>query len=134
MTKWALLGWVSPGGTGEPRYQAKVCGDHEFTPGGPIGGCWDQIYSPGALRGPPKSPKETFRALLEPPGAQKWPDTRSKCVVTMTIQLWQLAPNLAPRDPPRTFGAPKQKGLSGQKCLKRAKTKEFTLYGGKLLI
>ena len=46
----------------EARHQAKVSGDQESSPGGPIGGCWNQICSPGALQGPPKSPKGTFWA------------------------------------------------------------------------
>ena len=45
--KWALL--RPPGNLGEAGYQAKVCGDHESYPGGPIGGNWDQTWSPGAL-------------------------------------------------------------------------------------
>ena len=59
------------------RYQVKVCVDHEFNPGGPIGGSWDQIWPTGALLGPPKSPKgpfgaktSPFRAPLGPKGAR----------------------------------------------------------------
>ena len=36
----------------EARYQAKVCGDHESNPGGPIGGSWDQIWLSEAHHGP----------------------------------------------------------------------------------
>ena len=36
------------------------------------------------LQGPQKGHFGQKRALLGPPGAQKWPDTRSKCVVTMS--------------------------------------------------
>ena len=42
--------------------------------GGPISGCWNQIYPSGAYRGPPESgaPKRAFwgpkRALLGAPG------------------------------------------------------------------
>mgnify|MGYP001309205153 CR=1 FL=1 len=39
-----------------------MCGDHESNPGGLIGGSWDQICLPWALRGPP-GPK---RGLLGP--------------------------------------------------------------------
>ena len=49
--------YVSQGGTGEAQYQPKMCGNHETNPGDPIGGSWDQIWSSGALRGPPRSPK-----------------------------------------------------------------------------
>ena len=31
------------------QYQVKVSGDHEYNPGRPMGGSWDQIWSPGAL-------------------------------------------------------------------------------------
>ena len=47
---------------GEVRYQGTVCGDHLSNLGGPIGGSWDQIWPPGALRGPPGRPKGAFRA------------------------------------------------------------------------
>ena len=60
--KWALL--RPPGNLGEAGYQAKVCGDHESYPGGPIGGSWDQIWSPRAPSGPPKSPKGAFWAKM----------------------------------------------------------------------
>ena len=66
------------------RYQVKVCGEHESHPGGPIRGSWDQIWSPGALRGPQKGYFGPNRALLGPLWTQKGSDTRSKCVVTMS--------------------------------------------------
>ena len=42
----------APLGPKGARYQVKVCGDHESNPGGVIGGRWDQICPPRALRGP----------------------------------------------------------------------------------
>ena len=42
------------------RYQVKVCCEYESNPDWPIGGRWDQIWCPGALRGPPRSPKGPF--------------------------------------------------------------------------
>ena len=95
------------------RYQAKVCGDHELNPGKTIGGHQGPNLIP---RGPPrtsKSSKGAFgpkRALLEPRGVQKGPDTRSKFVVTMS-PAWAgqsgasrgpVGPNLIPQGPPRT--------------------------------
>ena len=74
------------------RYQVKVCGEHESHPGGPIRGSWDQIWSPGALRGPQKGYFGPNWALLGPLWTQKGSDTRSKCVVTMSpTQVDQLA-------------------------------------------
>ena len=48
------------------QYQVKVCGEHESNPGGPIRGSWDQIWSPGALRGPQKGQFGPKWALLGP--------------------------------------------------------------------
>ena len=48
------------------RYQVKVCGDHESNPGGLIGGSWDQICLPWALRGPPGPQKGPFGAQTNP--------------------------------------------------------------------
>ena len=64
------------------RYQVKVCGDHESNPGRPTGGSWDQICLPWALRGPTGPQKGPFGAKMSPFRAP-WPDTWSKCVVTM---------------------------------------------------
>ena len=66
------------------QYQVKVCGEHESNPGGPIRGSWDQIWSPGALRGPQKGHFGPKWALLGSLWTQKGSDTRSKCVVTMS--------------------------------------------------
>ena len=63
----------APLGPKGARYQVKVCVDHEFNPGGPIGGSWDQICPPWTLRGSPGPQKGTFgarggpeRALFRP--------------------------------------------------------------------
>ena len=69
--KQGLLGPL--GGPEEAQYQAKVCGDHDSNPVGPIGDRWDQIWSPGALRGPPGPPKGPLGAKTGPfegPGVQ----------------------------------------------------------------
>ena len=68
-TKGALLG--APGGPEEARYQVKVCGDHESKPDGPIGGSWDQIWPPGALRGPLGPPKGPFGPETSPFGGPR---------------------------------------------------------------
>ena len=72
-----------------------MCGNHEFTPGGAVGGSWDQIWSSWALLGPLGTQKGHFGpkvALLGPLGAQKRPNSRPKCVVTMIpTQSDQLA-------------------------------------------
>ena len=52
-------------------YQVKVCGEHESSPGGPIGGSWDQIWSPGAVRGPPGPPKGPFGPKTSPFGGPR---------------------------------------------------------------
>ena len=65
-----------------------MCGNHEFNPGGAVGGSWDQIWSSWALLGPLGTQKGHFGpkvALLGPLGAQKKADTRPKCVVTMSL-------------------------------------------------
>merc|ERR1739842_32485 len=38
----------TPRGPEGARYQVKVCGDHDSSPGGTIGGSRDQIWPPGA--------------------------------------------------------------------------------------
>ena len=44
-----------------------------------------------------------------PQKGQNGPDTRPNCVVIMSLtKRWQLGPNLAPRGPLRTSGAPKR--------------------------
>ena len=53
----------TPGGRAND--QAKVCGNNESNPGGPIGGSWDRIWSPGDLRGPQKG---NFWAKISPFG------------------------------------------------------------------
>ena len=68
------LGLTDISGPGEARYQVKVCGDHVSNPGGPIGGSWDQIWSLGALRGPPGPPKGAFRAKTVPFRAPRAPE------------------------------------------------------------
>ena len=79
---WAKTGLLwAPGGQEEAQYQAKVCGNHDSNPFGPICGNWDQIWPPelfsqlGLVLGQ-KGP-------LGPLGAKKSPSTRPKCVVTM---------------------------------------------------
>ena len=64
------------------QYQAKVCGDHESNPGGPIGCSWDQICPPWAHRGhqePPKrvllGPKRTLFACFLELGGSIWAKT-----------------------------------------------------------
>ena len=47
-------------------YQVKVCGEHDSNPEWPIGGRWDQIWPPRALRGPQRSPKGPFMAKTGP--------------------------------------------------------------------
>ena len=50
---WAKMGpFWDPGDPEGTQYQVKVSGDHESNPDWPIGGRWDQIWSPGALEGP----------------------------------------------------------------------------------
>ena len=72
------------------------------TKSGPLGPSDD-------LRGLQKGHFGPKRALLGPLGAQKRPNTRPKCVVIMSLtKWWQLGPNLAPRGPLRTSGAPKR--------------------------
>ena len=50
MEIWAKMGpFWAPGGDPEgTQYQVRVSGDHEYNPGRPMGGSWDQIWSPGA--------------------------------------------------------------------------------------
>ena len=61
----------TPRGPEGARYQVKVCGEHESSPGGPIGGSWDQIWSPGAVRGPPGPPKGPFGPKTSPFGGPR---------------------------------------------------------------
>ena len=56
----------APGGPEGTQYQVKVSGVHESNPGRPMGGSWDQIWSPGALRGLLKSSKGPFLAKTGP--------------------------------------------------------------------
>ena len=89
------------------QYQVKVCGEHESNPGGPIRGSWDQIWSPGALRGPQKGHFGPNRALLGPLWTQKGSDTRSKCVVTMSpTQASQCGAVGTKSGPPRSPKGP----------------------------
>ena len=66
------------------------------------------------LRGPQKGHFGQKRALLGPPGAQKGPDTRSKCVVSMSPtqagQSGAVETKFGPSGPPES---PKR-GISGQ--------------------
>ena len=55
-----------PGGPEEAPYQAKVCGNHNTSPVRPVGGSLDQIWSPGALRGPLGPPIGALRAKMGP--------------------------------------------------------------------
>ena len=69
---WAKTGpFRAPVGPEGVRYQVKVCGDHEFNPEELIGGSWDQIWPPGALRGPPGPPKGSFGAETSPFGGPR---------------------------------------------------------------
>ena len=56
------------------------------------------------------------RALLEPPGVQKGPDTRLKCVMTMsptqTSQLGRVGTKTGPLGPTEDLQGP-QEGLIG---------------------
>ena len=63
---WAKTGplWA-PGGQEEAQYQAKVCGNHDSNPVGPICGNWDQIW-------PQVWPPELF-SQLGPVLGQKGP-------------------------------------------------------------
>ena len=46
MEIWAKMGpFWAPGGPEGTQYQVKVSGDHEYNPGRPMGGSWDQIWS-----------------------------------------------------------------------------------------
>ena len=56
----------APLGPKGARDQVKVCCDHESNPGGLIGGSWDQICLPWALRGPPGPQKGPFGAQTNP--------------------------------------------------------------------
>ena len=67
--KRALLG--PPGAQKAPRYQVKVCGDHESNPDGPMGSSWDQIWPLGALQGPPGPPKGPFGPEMSPFGGPR---------------------------------------------------------------
>ena len=55
-----------PWGPEEARYQAKVCDNHNSNPVRPIGSSWDQIWSPGVLRGPLGPPKGALWAKKGP--------------------------------------------------------------------
>ena len=64
------------------------------------------------LGAPQKGFSGQNRALLRPPGAQKGPDIRSKCVLTMSLtqagQWGAVGTKSGPHGPPRTSGAPKR--------------------------
>ena len=106
----------TPGGPEGARYQVKVCGEHESNPGGPVRGSRDQIWSLGAPREPQKGHFGPKRALLGRPGAQKGPDTRSKCVVSMSSTQagqWEaVGTKSGPSGPSEDLRGP-QKGHSG---------------------
>ena len=75
-----------PGGPEEAPYQAKVCGNHNTSPVRPVGGNWDQMWSRGPSEDLWDLQKGHFgpkRALLGSLVAQKRPDTRPKCVLTI---------------------------------------------------
>ena len=63
----------APSGPERAGYQVKVCVDHESNSGGPMGGRWDQIWLPAALRGPPGPPKGSFGAKMSPFGGRRGP-------------------------------------------------------------
>ena len=75
------------------------------TKSGPLGPSED-------LGAPQKGFSGQNRALLRPPGAQKGPDIRSKCVLTMSLtqagQWGAVGTKSGPHGPPRTSGAPKR--------------------------
>ena len=74
-TFWAKTGpFGAHGGPEDGRDQAKVCGNHEFNPGGAAGGSKDKICSSGALLGPLGPPKGTFWAKTGPFGAPGGPE------------------------------------------------------------
>ena len=75
------------------------------TKSGPLGPSED-------LRAPQKGFSGQNRALLRPPGVQKGPVIRSKCVLTMSLtqagQWGAVGTKSGPHGPPRTSGAPKR--------------------------
>merc|ERR1739842_218102 len=64
----------------------------------------------GGPRGPRRAPRDQIWSQL-PPIGPPWLDTWSPH--TLTWYRGQLGPNLVPRGPPRTSGAPKR-GISGK--------------------
>ena len=108
---------MAPGDPEGALYHVKVGAKHESNPGGPIRG---QSGPNMVSRGPPRAhghfgPK---RALLGPPGAQKGPGTRSKCVVSMiptqTCQSEAVETKSGSPGPSVDLRGP-QKGHFGQK-------------------
>ena len=81
------------------------------TKSGPLGPSED-------LGAPQKGLSGQNRALLRPPGAQKGPDIRSKCVLTMSLtqagQWGVVGIKSGPSGPSEGLGGP-QKDISGQK-------------------
>ena len=119
-----------PGGPEEARFQAKVCGNHTSNPIRRIGGSWDQIWFPGALRGPLGPPKGSLRAKTGPFGVSGDPEEarfQAKVCGNHTSnpvkpiggswdQIWSLGALRGPLGPPK--GA------------LRAKTSPFGVPGG----
>ena len=96
----------------EARYQAKVCGNHESSPGTAARGSRDP---PRTSRTPKRGilgqnghigPK---RALLGPLGDKKRPITRPKCVITMTPtqsdQSVAIGTKSGPKSGPQSFSS-----------------------------
>ena len=107
----ALLG--PPGAQERPDTRSKCVVTMCPTQAGQSGAVGTKSGPPGPsedLRGPQKGHFGPKRSLLGPLGPQKGPDTRSKCVVSMSLtqtgQSGLLEPNLVPRGCPRTSGAP----------------------------
>ena len=98
----ALLG--PPGAQERPDTRSKCVVTMCPTQAGQSGAVGTKSGPPGCsedLRGPQKGHFGQKRTLLGPPGAQKGPDTRSKCVVTMRpTQAGQSGP-LGPKKQPK---------------------------------
>ena len=110
------------GGQEEVHYQVKVCGNHESSPGTAACGCWDQIRTLRALRGPPGPPKGAFWAKTGPFGAPRGPEEAQYQVIVCGYHdsnpvgpahgsLVQIRPLGLPKDlrgPPKDLFRPKQ--------------------------
>ena len=117
--KRALLGPL--GAQGRPNTGAKCVVTITPTQSDQLAAVWTKSGPRGpfkTLGDPQKGLSGPKRALLGPLGAQMRPNTRPKCVVTMTPtqsdQLGAVGTKSGPRGPSKTLGDP-QKGLSGPK-------------------